>query len=321
MNLPPMLRLAIALWLALFGPAFSQSQPAKEPGPATVSKQQDDAAAASHPAIPPSAPLQLSPNEPYHEIKRVAGEIALALSTYDPMDTPASLAERLPPVARDVADALHVPGAWSRGRVIYPQFGGLLDRSASVMVVLEQTIGKAGDVEVLTRVLDVRVVRTDGQWRFAALASTGGDMVTVPVHLLPEARAVLDDPRIVLSDSARWDILDGTVSPRLLGVLAQLADQAPFAVASFDRGHPWGIFGTDRQSDHSRGRAADIYRIGDRLVIDDRAEGLLTHRVAAWLFEQPDVARIGSPFRLNGFGSGAFTDALHQDHLHVAVDG
>lgn len=316
----PLFRLAIALWMASCVPVWSQSQPAAAIGSITDSRQ-DDRGQANRSTIPPSAPLELSPNEPHPTIKRVAGEIALALSTYDRSDTPASLAARMPADAHDMADTLYVPGAWSRGRVIYPQFGGLREYSASVMVVLEQTIGRADEVQVITRVLDVRVVKDNEGWRFAALASSGGDIPVVPAVLVPEAYAVLDDPRIVLSDSARWDILDGTVSPRLLGILSRLAEQAPFAVATFERGHPWGIFGTDRQSDHSRGRAADIYRIGDRLVVDDRAEGSLTHRVAAWLFAQPDVARIGSPFRLNGFGSGAFTDALHQDHLHIAVDG
>jgi NAD(P)H-flavin reductase len=79
------------------------------------------------------------------------------------------------------------------------------------------------------------------------------------------------------------------------------------------------VFGTDRQSDHTRGRAVDIYRLDQTLVIDDRAEGSFTHQIVKWLYDQPEIRQIGSPWRLEGPRGRSFTDRLHQDHLHVAV--
>jgi hypothetical protein len=202
---------------------------------------------------------------------------------------------------------------------VYPQLGGLLPERASVMTVIEQHIGTPTGIRSEVRTLDIRIGRDDEGWRFESLASNGGDPVPRPEELSPEAKAVLDNPRIELPDSARWDIHAGRVAPELLSLMARAAELVPFGVIVFDSGHPWNIFGTDRMSDHSRGIAVDVHRIGDRLVIDDRAEDSLTHRFVQWLFDQPDVARIGSPWALDGFGGRSFTDLLHQDHLHIAV--
>jgi hypothetical protein len=84
---------------------------------------------------------------------------------------------------------------------------------------------------------------------------------------------VLAHPRIELPDSAVWDIHRGRISDTLLAVMARAADEVDYGVVVLDTGHPWEIFGTDRQSDHTRGRAVDIYRVGDRNVVDDRADG------------------------------------------------
>ena len=261
----------------------------------------------------------LSPNETHPDIKTAAIAVAVGLTTYEANDTVDGVASRLPGEAMGVAGALHVPGAWSRGRVIYPQFGGLEPNSASVMVVIEQMIGAPDGVRVYVRTLDIRMARTGGAWRFAELASVGGDPIAPPAALPEVALAVLNDPRIELPDSARWDIFSGRVSPRLLGLMARMADQAPYGVVTLISGHPWEIFGTDRQSDHTRGLAVDLYRVGDAQVIDDRAEGGFTHGFVQWLYDQPDVARVGSPWALDGFGGRSFTDALHLDHLHIAV--
>jgi hypothetical protein len=187
------------------------------------------------------------------------------------------------------------------------------------MVVVEQRIGSSAGIRTETRTLDIRTRLRDGEWYFTNLASDGGEPVPPPDRLSEAARAVVDNPRIELPDSARWDIYAGRVAPELLTLMARAAEHAPFGVIVFDSGHPWNIFGTDRMSDHSRGIAVDVHRIGDRLVIDDRAEDSLTHRFVQWLFDQPDVARIGSPWALDGFGGRSFTDLLHQDHLHIAV--
>jgi hypothetical protein len=272
----------------------------------------------------PHVPFELSDGELEAFVKRFATDVALTLTTYDAGDDIRDIVARFPlasneAVVEDAVRSLHHPASWSRGRIVYPQFGGLLPEQASVMVVVEQQIGSVAGIRTETRTLDVRVSLREGDWHFERLASHGGDPVPRPETLTPEARAVLDNPRIELPDSARWDVYAGLVSPALLEVMARAAEEWPLGVIVFHSGHPWHIFGTYRMSDHSRGIAVDVHRIGDRLVIDDRAEGSTTHRFVKWLFEQPDVAVIGSPWALDGFGGRSFTDLLHQDHIHIAV--
>jgi hypothetical protein len=85
-------------------------------------------------------------------------------------------------------------------------------------------------------------------------------------------------------------------------------------------GHPHNVFETERVSDHTVGRAFDIIRVGDRLVIDDRGEVSATLDLIDWLYYHPDVRQIGSPWDLDDdLSTRSFTDAVHQDHIHVAV--
>jgi hypothetical protein len=180
------------------------------------------------------------------------------------------------------------------------------------MVVVRQEIGIAAE----TRTLDVRLARAGGAWAFEQLASAGGEPIPRPSRLAPEAVRVLDDSRIELPDSARWDIYRGRVAPALLRVMAELAQRTPFGVTVLSGGHPHNVFGTGRQSNHTRGRAVDIYRLGRPHVVDDRAPNSATNQLARWLQARTDLSELGSPWRL---GPGSFTDTVHQDHLHLAV--
>lgn len=264
----------------------------------------------------------LSPNETHPNAKRLASQVALAVTTYSAGETTGQIAARLDfagAAAQQLAATFHVPGAWSQGRIIYPQLGGLGTGAASVMVVVEQLVGTQEGIQVFIRTLDVRLALAGGVWRFSDLASIGGTLITDPAAPSPQALAVLNDPRIEMPDSARWDILSGAISPDLLSVMSRLAQRTPFGVVTLSQGHPFEVFGTDRQSDHTRGRAVDIYRLGDTLVIDGRAEGSMIHQTVQWLYDQPEIRQIGSPWALDAVGGKSFTDRLHQDHLHIAV--
>jgi len=282
-------------------------------------------AQADLPAIVPLAPHQqgaepLSGAETHPNAKRLASEIVLALTTYAVGEGPEAIAARLPPEAAGIAATFYVPGASSTGRIIYPQLGGIQTDAASVMVVVEQLMGTDDGVRIEWRTLDVRLARNGGAWHFAGLASAGGDRLDPPAALLPEALAVLNDPRIEMSDSSRWDIYSGLVSPNLLRFMTRIADQwGDFGIVTFSTGHPWEVFGTSRQSDHSRGLAMDLYRLGDDLVIDQHARGSRVYEFAQWVYAQPELRQIGSPWRFGEGGGRSFTDALHQDHVHIAV--
>ncbi len=266
--------------------------------------------------------MVLSDQETYPNAKTLASEVALALTTYEVGEGETEILERLPGETGAVnaaVAALHHPGSWSRGRIVYPQLGGMLPDRASVMVIVEQQIGSPEGVRIETRTIDVRLRIADGVWRFEDVASFGGAPIAQPANLSPEALAVLGHPDIAMPDSARWDIYSGAVSTMLLGLMTRLADRTPIGVVTLVAGHPWEIFGTDRKSDHTRGMAIDIYAIGDRLIVEDRATGSETYATAEWLSRQPEVARLGSPWRFGDATAITFTDALHQDHFHIAV--
>jgi len=133
---------------------------------------------------------------------------------------------------------------------------------------------------------------------------------------------VASDARIEMSDSARLDILAGEISPVLLELMMDLADVTPYGVTVMATGHPYHVFGTDRVSHHTLGRAIDIYLVGGRQVVDDRGEESATRALVDWLYAHPDVVQVGSPWDVDGpVERRSFADVVHQDHIHVAVVG
>lgn len=257
------------------------------------------------------------------EAKQLAVDIAYALTTYEPsedhMEHLQALSSRagVESLAQASAPLRHT-GSWSRGEVIYPQLGGMRNGRASVMVVTRQTVGSGSEPEFsVVRTLDIRLVREETGWEFDFLDSAGGTFDSPEV--LADAHAVASDPRIEMPDSARLDILSGMVSPTLLSVMADLADETPYGVVVLATGHPPNVFETDRQSHHTIGQAVDIYRIGDDLIVDDRGPDSGTLAICEWLYDHPDVHQVGSPWDLDGEGRRSFTDAVHQDHIHLAV--
>lgn len=303
-------------------------EPADESDPAVDPEPQPTPAPPSEPvalhATPPEpTDLVLSPDEMLPNAKRLASEVVQALLTYDVDDDASTILERVSGDGADVelltvADPVLHADAWSRGEIVYPQLGGFNERAASVMVVARQTVGRAdGSVTEETRTFDVRLAIQDGAWQFHEFASTGGVAVPRPDDLSEAAIAVLEDERIELPDTARWDIHRGAAQETLLKLMLLIADRTEYGVIVLDTGHPWEVFGTDRQSRHSMGRAVDLYRLGGPDVIDDREDGSDLHGFVEWLYDQPEMTNLGSPWALDGFRGRSFTDSLHQDHLHI----
>jgi hypothetical protein len=172
---------------------------------------------------------------------------------------------------------------------------------------------------VTTRTLDLRLRRAGGRWVLDQLASIGGDPVPRPARLPAAARLVLDDRRIQLPDSARWDIHRGAVSERLLRTMRAMAERQPYAVTVLVSGHPANVFGTSRRSNHTAGRAVDIYAIGGRLVVHQHQGDTSASRLARWLDGRP-ISELGSPWPLPGGDARSFTNTVHRDHLHVGFD-
>jgi hypothetical protein len=287
-------------------------------------------ATATTKAMPPAPPHEaryvVPGTETEPEAKQRAVDVAHMLTTYEATDDPIGqlYAIGYPTNITALADAtepLTYAGSWSRGEVLYPQMGGLTDDRASVMVVVRQTVGTGPEPDFsVVRTLDIRLERSETGWEFASLESAGGTFDSLDDLRL--AHEVADDPRIEMPDSARLDIRAGLVSPTLLRLMATMADRTPYGVTVLATGHPTHVFETDRVSHHTLGRAIDIYRVGDELVVDDRNGNSQSRALVRWLFERSDVIQVGSPWELDETDSDddrSFTDVVHQDHIHIAV--
>lgn len=276
--------------------------------------------------------------EPIPNGKQVAADFVQALTTADGETTPDAALARAVPLTADGFDptaaiALAAPlfsDAYSRGTIVYPQIGGLVPDSpqattAAVLVVARQTVtSRSGRSTERVRTFDVRLQVNQGQWRVSALVSVGGEPVDRPADLDPRAARVLDDPRIELPDTARWDVHAGRISLDLLDLLAAVAAVAPVSVAVLRTAHPRNVFGTDRVSNHTEGRAVDIWQIGGQPVVTTGAAGGAAGAVLRVAYADPRLSQAGSPTGSDLDGPRrrrSIVNLVHKDHLHLAVRG
>ena len=272
----------------------------------------------------PPAQWEPSPNEVEPALKSAAADTLRALLSYDVGGgtVPAARA-RLADVPADPAVAEKVAPLLASEKsaaadVVYPQMGGYAGARASVMTLTRLRFKDGNEISSQTRTIDVRLARRDDGWHVVDIASLGGEPVPVPETLSPAARAVLDHPRIDLPDSARWDIAAGQVSEAVLETLRTLADEHDLRVTVLSSGHPNEVFGTSHTSNHTRGRAVDIWSI-DGMVVERRAADGPLRPVVQQLLSS-GVTELGAPFDVDGPGGANFANLVHQDHLHVGYD-
>ena len=278
----------------------------------------------------------------YPDAKQVAGRFVEALTAYTPRTQRRRVLRNAARHAVDAFDGeavlgrasdLFVPDAQSVGRVVYPQLGGLTlgpgaDRICVMVVVRQQLLRKRRGRErvttEITRTVDVRLVKREGRWRVEDLADAGGAQVKSGRRVSQVARRVLDDPRIELPDSARWDILRGDIDERLLATMGELADVASYSVAVLKSGHPRNVFGTDLVSGHTMGRGVDIWKVaGQPVVLQRQGTKSPARRFTEAALRDLRVPELGSPWDLDGPPQPgkvrpSFTDAVHADHIHIA---
>lgn len=286
---------------------------------------------------PPAEPAPPAPYEPladdvYTNAKRVGGRVAQGLVTYEAGEAlgdvlaraaeprrsdldPATLASAVAPV--------HHGDAASTGEVVYVQLGGLHPAgtpvTASTMVVVRQQLTTPGGAQGHTRTIDVRVRLVDGEWVLDTLGDAGGEPVERPLDVAPATAAVLDDERIDLPDSARWDIHRGEIDERLLAAMARAADHFPYSVCSLRSGHPRRVFGTDRTSNHTHGRAVDVWAVDGVPVVHQQPQtDSPAHAVARAIYDEGVVPELGAPWAFDGPGGRSFQNDVHRDHLHLA---
>jgi hypothetical protein len=122
-------------------------------------------------------------------------------------------------------------------------------------------------------------------------------------------------PHIDLPPAARADVRSGQVHGSVLAAMLRLAATYRIGVSVVRSGHPVHVFGTDRLSDHPRGRAFDTWQINGRAVVDPRT----SRRLVAGYMEASAAAgsyNVGGPSLL-GSAPQFFSDSTHHDHVHA----
>lgn len=288
------------------------------------------------PTPPPTPALYQAPaGEALPKFKETAGRFAQQLATYDvsdqqPVPAPTGDYVGAAPELATAAAPLLLSGRWSRAEVEFVQYGGLTPvspqaTSGVAMVVLRQSLQtRNGETSVVRRTLDVRLRQQGGAWRIESLASAGGAAVERPADLAGPAQQVLDDGRIDLPDSARWDLYSGQISADLLRVMLRLAEVAPLRVTVLKTGHPERVVDgrtSPPVSAHWLGRAVDIHSLGGVPVAVAQPD--VVRSVVAAAGAAQEVSQIGAPpgFDLDGGRRRWFTNLVHADHLHIAVRG
>lgn len=288
----------------------------------------------SRPVLPTTPPRYQAPRgEALPNFKGAAGRFVQEIATYDPSS---SAPVPSPPAnylggsqdLRAAAMPLMLPDCFSRAEVEFVQYGGLTPvspraTSGVAMVVLRQVLqSRSGKTTVVRRTLDVRLRQRTGVWGIEALASAGGAAIERPSQLTAPAQQVLDDQRIDLPDSARWDIYSGQISPDLLHVMLRLADVTPLRTTVLKTGHPERVVDgrtSPPVSAHWRGQAVDIHSLGGVPVAE--APAALIRSVVETAGAAKEVSQVGAPpgFDLDAGGRRWFTNLVHADHLHIAV--
>ena len=303
---------AVTTFVAL--PACERARSTLRPPPPTTTTT-------AEPRLDPVTAYQPLAGEPVPTAKQAAADVLQVIGTYERGEGTLALARArleargFPPSLADGAGVLLDPGQAGAVDVVYPQLGGLTATSASVMTVIRQRVLRDRVESAVSRTVDVRLQLTGDAWSPVALASMGGDPVAVPPDASPLVRAVLDNPNLDLPDSARWDIASGRTGARVLQLLNDLSAAHQLRVTVLASGHPPAVFGKRNMSNHTRGRAVDIWAVDGTPVLEQRDPNGPLGALVRQLRGQ-GVTELGAPFAL----AGSFSDTVHQDHLHLGFD-
>lgn len=265
----------------------------------------DGAASGAHPSARPTAPVTSAGPTPSQSPAALPAVRRWQVSPNDKVP-----ACKVAAVRRIERDGTSVDRAIE---VIDAQYGGLLADTASVLVVTRSWRRRGDRVVSGGRTYDVRLSRGRGGWQVEAINPSRPGAASA--RLAAAQRAVLVSGRIDLPPAARRDVESGRVSDTVLAAMLALSREFRFAVSVVRSGHPIDVFGTDRPSDHPRGRAFDTWSIEGKSVVDAR-----TPRRLVTDFMQAVVAagsyNVGGPYLL-GPAPQWFSDDTHHDHVHA----
>ncbi|MFF1820085.1 hypothetical protein ACFVWG_22470 [Kribbella sp. NPDC058245] len=196
--------------------------------------------------------------------------------------------------------------------VIDAQYGGILSGTASVLVPCRVYRISAGRMVTGGTTVDVRLSRSGETWRVTSThpATPGAAAKTIS----PVARQVLANKQILLPPASIADVQSGQVHDSVLTAMLALAKTYRIGVSVIRSGHPINVFGTDRPSDHPRGRAFDTWEIdGHAVVSPTTSRSLISSYMKA--AERVGSYNVGGPVVLSG--AAFFSDQTHHDHVHA----
>lgn len=133
--------------------------------------------------------------------------------------------------------------------------------------------------------------------------------------------AVLSNAAIGFTPDARQDVEAGSVDPRVLQVLLVLAQTHELApVGPLITGHSYFVKGTTRVSNHVFGRAVDILGVDGTPVSPENASARDVMEQALSFPAPLTPDEVGGPWIVAVEDRSSFTNADHQDHIHIGYD-
>ena len=132
-----------------------------------------------------------------------------------------------------------------------------------------------------------------------------------------EALDLLKNRRVTFDADGIADLKAGRIDPRIVSVLTTLSGEHRLTISATASDHPKFSAGGS-VSNHFHGRAIDIAAIDGRPVGPGNEVAKKVALELARLSPRIRPTEIGSPWPLSG--PAYFTDAAHQNHLHVGFD-
>ncbi len=203
-------------------------------------------------------------------------------------------------------------------QVLVTQLADIVPTAASVVVVVRQwRVAANGELRSDGTTIDVRLSLTARGWTPTSIhpAVPAPPSATLP----PAVTALLANPRLRLPAAARADLLSGLVSPGVVAAMTALARTHVLDVSVVRSGTPLLVLATGKRSDHSRGRAFDVWAIDGRPVLDPATRPLVDAVMRQSLALR--ALSVGGPVDPDGGRRAAFTDAAHRDHVHLGFRG
>lgn len=134
------------------------------------------------------------------------------------------------------------------------------------------------------------------------------------------AADLLDNPNVSLTPNARGDLEAGIIDQRVIDFLVWAAQRHTIAVSVLKTGHSTNVAGTNRVSNHTLGRGADIYAVDGETVNPSSQAGRALAIEASQLAPPGRPDEMGVPWADLTDLQGVFTDGSHQNHIHVGWD-